>query len=100
MCLSDLHSDPSALEVDSTLVSAQGGSNAIYWASRHGHVDTLKFLHENKCPLDVKDKVRPLSLGTGGAEGGNKRLHLSFVLPRTLGPTEQGFGTQVFVQII
>lgn len=36
----------------------QAGSNAIYWASRHGHVETLKFLSENKCPLDVKDKVR------------------------------------------
>lgn len=45
---------------DSMLVFIQGGSNAIYWASRHGHVDTLKFLNENKCPLDVKDKVRPL----------------------------------------
>lgn len=47
---------------DSALVSLQGGSNAIYWASRHGHVDTLKFLNENKCPLDVKDKVRPCIL--------------------------------------
>ena len=47
-------------ERDSALVYVQGGSNAIYWASRHGHVDTLKFLNENKCPLDVKDKVRPL----------------------------------------
>lgn len=36
----------------------QAGSNAIYWASRHGHIETLKFLNENKCPLDVKDKVR------------------------------------------
>lgn len=52
---------------DSTVFSLQGGSNAIYWASRHGHVDTLKFLNENKCPLDVKDKVRPCLLG--GARG-------------------------------
>ena len=52
-------------EGDSALVFGQGGSNAIYWASRHGHVDTLKFLNENKCPLDVKDKVRPLLLQKG-----------------------------------
>lgn len=75
-----MHSDLSALGTcDSVLVFVQGGSNAIYWASRHGHVDTLKFLHENKCPLDVKDKVRPLLfLGTGGS---TKRLHLSIDIP-------------------
>lgn len=67
------------LECDSTLVFTQGGSNAIYWASRHGHVDTLKFLNENKCPLDVKDKVRPLLLL--GTMGSNKRLRVSVDLP-------------------
>lgn len=36
----------------------QSGANAIYYAARHGHVETLKFLHEKKCPLDVQDKVK------------------------------------------
>ncbi|XP_037655273.1 death-associated protein kinase 1-like isoform X4 [Choloepus didactylus] len=53
----------------------KGGSNAIYWASRHGHVDTLKFLNENKCHLDVKDKVRSLVF-LGETGGSNKRMHL------------------------
>lgn len=51
----------SSVGCDSTRVFTQGGSNAVYWAARHGHVDTLKFLSENKCPLDVKDKVRAFS---------------------------------------
>ncbi|CAB1322496.1 unnamed protein product, partial [Coregonus sp. 'balchen'] len=38
------------------------GANAIYYAGRHGHVDTLRFLHEKTCPLDVQDKVILLSL--------------------------------------
>ena len=64
-------------EHDSALVFVQGGSNAIYWASRHGHVDTLKFLNENKCPLDVKDKVRPQLFLWKVI----KRLHLSVGMP-------------------
>jgi len=70
-------------------VQDKGGSNAIYWASRHGHVDTLKFLNENKCPLDVKDKVRPLLfLGTVGSD---KRLHMSVDLPYASGPKAQHY---------
>lgn len=63
----EARSHPPALRIcDSSLISVQGGSNAIYWASRHGHVETLTFLSANRCPLDVKDKVRPLPfLGTG-----------------------------------
>ncbi|PWA24198.1 hypothetical protein CCH79_00016264 [Gambusia affinis] len=30
----------------------KSGANAVYYAARHGHVDTLRFLHEKKCPLD------------------------------------------------
>ncbi|KAK1334392.1 hypothetical protein QTO34_005396 [Cnephaeus nilssonii] len=60
---------PPLWKCDSTLVSAQGGSNAIYWASRHGHVDTLKFLHENKCPLDVKDKSGETALHVAARYG-------------------------------
>ncbi|MBZ3890073.1 Death-associated protein kinase 1, partial [Sciurus carolinensis] len=47
----------------------KGGSNAIYWASRHGHVDTLKFLNENKCPLDVKDKSGETALHVASRYG-------------------------------
>ncbi|KAJ1059228.1 hypothetical protein K5549_008029 [Capra hircus] len=47
----------------------KGGSNAIYWASRHGHVDTLKFLNENKCPLDVKDKSGETALHVAARYG-------------------------------
>uniref|UniRef100_A0A8C6ZA38 non-specific serine/threonine protein kinase n=1 Tax=Nothoprocta perdicaria TaxID=30464 RepID=A0A8C6ZA38_NOTPE len=45
------------------------GSNAIYWASRHGHVETLKFLNENKCPLDVKDKSGETALHVAARYG-------------------------------
>lgn len=38
-------------------LNLQSGANAIYYAARHGHVETLKFLHEKKCPLDIQDKV-------------------------------------------
>lgn len=38
----------------------QSGANAVYYAARHGHVETLKFLHAKKCPLDVQDKVNLL----------------------------------------
>lgn len=50
------------------LLQPQSGANAIYYAARHGHVDTLKFLHGKMCPLDIQDKVNddflapPLSL--------------------------------------
>lgn len=40
----------------------QSGANAIYYAARHGHVETLKFLHEKKCTLDVQDKVNQVTL--------------------------------------
>lgn len=82
----------------STFVFIQGGSNAIYWASRHGHVDTLKFLNENKCPLDVKDKVRPLIfLGTVGSD---KRLLMSVDLPYASGPKAIGPVIKIFLQRI
>lgn len=38
-------------------LNLQSGANAIYYAARHGHVETLKFLHEKTCPLDIQDKV-------------------------------------------
>lgn len=40
-----------------SFLNLQSGANAIYYAARHGHVETLKFLHEKKCPLDIQDKV-------------------------------------------
>lgn len=40
----------------------QSGANAIYYAARHGHVETLKFLHGKMCPLDIQDKVEDDSL--------------------------------------
>lgn len=43
-------------------MNCQSGANAIYYAARHGHVETLKFLHEKKCPLDVQDKVKQVPL--------------------------------------
>ncbi|XP_073518509.1 death-associated protein kinase 1-like [Phyllobates terribilis] len=45
------------------------GSNALYWASRHGHVETLKFLHQNKCPLDIKDKSGDTALHVAARYG-------------------------------
>lgn len=41
----------------------QSGANAIYYAARHGHVETLKFLHIKKCPLDIQDKVNQVPTG-------------------------------------
>ena len=43
---------------------SQSGANAIYYAARHGHTDTLKFLHEKRCPLDTQDKVCPIHIHT------------------------------------
>ncbi|KAI1239905.1 hypothetical protein IHE44_0011343 [Lamprotornis superbus] len=47
----------------------KAGSNAIYWASRHGHVETLKFLNDNKCPLDIKDKSGETALHVAARYG-------------------------------
>lgn len=41
----------------SFFLNLQSGANAVYYAARHGHVETLKFLHEKNCPLDIQDKV-------------------------------------------
>lgn len=80
---------------DSTLVFMQGGSNAVYWASRHGHVDTLKFLNENKCPLDIKDKVRPLLLL--GTVVSDTRRHLSVDMSCASGPKAKVFMINIFL---
>lgn len=42
-------------------LNLQSGANAIYYAARHGHVETLKFLHEKNCALDIQDKVTQVS---------------------------------------
>ncbi|RMC19106.1 hypothetical protein DUI87_03710 [Hirundo rustica rustica] len=47
----------------------KAGSNAIYWASRHGHVETLKFLSDNECPLDIKDKSGETALHVAARYG-------------------------------
>lgn len=51
----------------------QSGANGIYYAARHGHVETLKFLHEKKCPLDVQDKVNEVFCAP--LTHGNTHLH-------------------------
>lgn len=81
---------------DSILVFMQGGSNAIYWASRHGHVDTLRFLNENKCPLDIKDKVRLLLFL--GIVGSNLRRRLSVDMPPASGSKAKGSMMKIFLQ--
>lgn len=34
----------------------------MYWAARHGHLDVVKFLCQNKASLDLQDKVRICTL--------------------------------------
>ncbi|XP_013765643.1 death-associated protein kinase 1 [Pundamilia nyererei] len=52
-----------------SLSNPQSGANAIYYAARHGHVATLRFLHDKKCPLDVQDKSGETALHVAARYG-------------------------------
>lgn len=35
----------------------QHGDSAVYWAARQGHVEVIKYLHEEGVALDTQNKV-------------------------------------------